>query len=72
MAGGGTKSNAGVTRLPAAKGSTGGTFTQASRLAMNGRMNAWRWMLTAIALTLAGCWMGVGNIIMYRMVNFRI
>ena len=25
-----------------------------------------------IALTLAGCWMGVGNFVMYRMVNFRI
>ena len=28
--------------------------------------------LTKIALALAGGWMGVGNFIMYRMVNFRI
>ncbi len=32
----------------------------------------WHEDLTKIALTLAGCWMGVGNFIMYRMVNFRI
>ena len=32
----------------------------------------WDQNLTRIALTLAGCWMGVGNFIMYRMVNFRI
>ncbi|HET7910731.1 MAG TPA: type II secretion system F family protein [Pseudolabrys sp.] len=32
----------------------------------------WDQNLTKIALTLAGCWMSVGNFIMYRMVNFRI
>jgi tight adherence protein B len=32
----------------------------------------WDQELTKIALALAGCWMGVGNFIMYRMVNFRI
>lgn len=32
----------------------------------------WNEDLTKIALTLAGCWMGVGNFIMYRLVNFRI
>jgi tight adherence protein B len=32
----------------------------------------WHEDLTKIALVLAGCWMGVGNFIMYRMVNFRI
>jgi tight adherence protein B len=34
--------------------------------------SVWDQNLTRIALTLAGCWMGVGNFIMYRMVNFRI
>ena len=34
--------------------------------------SVWNEDLTKIALMLAGCWMGVGNFIMYRMVNFRI
>ncbi|HET9714791.1 MAG TPA: type II secretion system F family protein [Pseudolabrys sp.] len=34
--------------------------------------SVWNEDLTKIMLTLAGCWMGVGNFIMYRMVNFRI
>jgi len=34
--------------------------------------SVWDQDLTKIALSLAGCWMGVGNFIMYRMVNFRI
>ncbi len=34
--------------------------------------SVWDEDLTKIALVLAGCWMGVGNFIMYRMVNFRI
>jgi tight adherence protein B len=34
--------------------------------------SVWDHNLTKIALTLAGCWMSVGNFIMYRMVNFRI
>ncbi|HEY7228795.1 MAG TPA: type II secretion system F family protein [Pseudolabrys sp.] len=34
--------------------------------------SVWDQGLTKIALALAGCWMGVGNFIMYRMVNFRI
>jgi tight adherence protein B len=34
--------------------------------------SVWHEDLTKIALVLAGCWMGVGNVIMYRMVNFRI
>ncbi len=34
--------------------------------------SVWNEDLTKIALVLAGCWMGVGNFIMYRMVNFRI
>jgi tight adherence protein B len=32
----------------------------------------WGESLTKVALVLAGGWMGVGNIIMFRMVNFRI
>jgi len=34
--------------------------------------SVWDQSLTKIALALAGCWMGVGNFIMYRLVNFRI
>jgi tight adherence protein B len=32
----------------------------------------WHESLTKICLTIAGCWMGVGNFIMYRLVNFKI
>jgi tight adherence protein B len=34
--------------------------------------SVWNESMTRIGLFIAGCWMGVGNIIMYRMVNFRI
>lgn len=34
--------------------------------------NVWNEDITKKALLLAGAWMGVGNIIMYRLVNFRI
>jgi tight adherence protein B len=34
--------------------------------------SVWNEDLTKVALTIAGCWMGVGNFIMYRLVNFRI
>src|SRR5665213_241547 len=34
--------------------------------------SVWNEDLTKICLVLAGCWMGLGNFIMYRMVNFRI
>ena len=34
--------------------------------------SVWTESLTKIALALAGCWMGIGNLIMFRMVNFRI
>jgi len=34
--------------------------------------SVWDQSLTKIALGLAACWMGVGNFIMYRLVNFRI
>lgn len=32
----------------------------------------WDQNMTKVGLLLAACWMGVGNIIMFRMVNFRI
>jgi tight adherence protein B len=34
--------------------------------------SVWKEDMTKIVLTLAVCWMGVGNFIMYRLVNFRI
>jgi tight adherence protein B len=34
--------------------------------------SVWHEDLTKICLGIAGCWMAVGNFIMYRMVNFRI
>jgi len=32
----------------------------------------WNESMTRTALAVAGCWMGIGNLIMYRLVNFRI
>jgi tight adherence protein B len=34
--------------------------------------SVWNQDLTKISLAVAACWMGIGNFIMYRMVNFRI
>jgi tight adherence protein B len=34
--------------------------------------SVWHESLTKIVLGIAACWMGVGNFIMYRLVNFRI
>ncbi len=34
--------------------------------------SVWDQSLTKVALVIAACWMGVGNFIMYRLVNFRI
>jgi tight adherence protein B len=34
--------------------------------------SVWHEDITKIALAIAGSWMGMGNLIMYRMVNFRI
>jgi tight adherence protein B len=34
--------------------------------------SVWGEDLTKIALVLAACWMGIGNFIMYRLVNFKI
>jgi tight adherence protein B len=34
--------------------------------------SVWDQDITKIALTIAGCWMGIGNFIMYRLVNFKV
>ena len=34
--------------------------------------SVWHEGLTKLVLFIAGCWMGIGNLIMYRLVNFRI
>jgi len=34
--------------------------------------SVWHQDLTKVCLVLAGIWMGIGNFVMYRMVNFRI
>lgn len=34
--------------------------------------SVWHVNLTKIVLALAGCWMGIGNFIMFRMVNFKV
>jgi tight adherence protein B len=34
--------------------------------------SVWNESMTKTALALAGCWMGIGNLIMYRLVNFKI
>lgn len=49
-----------------------GMFAIIQFLVPNFYADVWGQNLTKIGLTLAGCWMCVGNFIMYRMVNFRI
>ena len=49
-----------------------GMFAVIQFLVPNFYGSVWNEDLTKIALALAGCWMGVGNFNMYRMVNFRI
>ncbi len=49
-----------------------GMFAVINFLVPNFYGSVWHEDLTKIALVLAGCWMGVGNFIMYRLVNFRI
>jgi tight adherence protein B len=34
--------------------------------------SVWKYDLTKICLALAACWMGIGNFIMYRLVNFKV
>ena len=49
-----------------------GMFAVIQFLVPNFYGTVWDQDMTKIGLALAGCWMGVGNFIMYRMVNFRI
>lgn len=49
-----------------------GMFAIIQFLVPNFYADVWGQNLTKIGLTLAGCWMCVGNFMMYRMVNFRI
>jgi tight adherence protein B len=34
--------------------------------------SVWQYGLTKVCLVVAACWMGVGNFIMYRLVNFKV
>jgi tight adherence protein B len=34
--------------------------------------SVWHESITKVALAAAGFWMGIGNLVMFRMVNFRI
>jgi tight adherence protein B len=49
-----------------------GMFAVINFLVPNFYASVWEQDLTKIALAVAGGWMGIGNLIMYRMVNFRI
>ena len=49
-----------------------GIFIAIWILVPNFYASVWNESLTKIMLALAGCWMAVGNFIMYRLVNFKI
>jgi tight adherence protein B len=49
-----------------------GIFIAIWILVPNFYASVWNESLTKIMLVLAGCWMAVGNFIMYRLVNFKI
>jgi tight adherence protein B len=49
-----------------------GMFLLINLVSPNFYASVWDHQMTKIALAAAGAWMGVGNFIMYRMVNFRI
>jgi tight adherence protein B len=49
-----------------------GMFLMVQMMAPNYYGSVWNEDLTKMTLMIAGAWMGVGNMIMYRMVNFRI
>jgi tight adherence protein B len=49
-----------------------GMFAVINFLVPNFYASVWNEDMTKIALVLAGCWMGIGNFIMFRLVNFRI
>jgi tight adherence protein B len=49
-----------------------GMFLAINLLVPDFYASVWKEDLTKISLVLAGVWMGIGNFIMYRLVNFRI
>jgi tight adherence protein B len=49
-----------------------GMFLVINMVSPNFYAGVWNEDLTKIVLTLAGAWMGLGNFIMYRLVNFKI
>jgi tight adherence protein B len=49
-----------------------GMFVAINLLVPDFYASVWKENMTKIALVLAGGWMGIGNFIMYRLVNFRI
>ena len=49
-----------------------GIFAMIQFVSPNFYASVWHQDLTKIALALAAGWMGIGNFIMYRLVNFRI
>ncbi len=68
-------------RALAAEGRASALILSSLPIAMFGIINlvspdfyssVWHESITKIALGAAGCWMGVGNFIMYRLVNFKI
>jgi tight adherence protein B len=68
-------------RALAAEGRASAMILSSLPIAMFGIINfvtpefyasVWQFDLTKIALGVAAAWMGIGNVIMFRMVNFRI
>lgn len=49
-----------------------GVFAAVLMITPNYYATVWHEELTKICLAVSACWMGIGNIIMFRMVNFRI
>jgi tight adherence protein B len=49
-----------------------GMFAMVNLVVPNFYGSVWQYDMTKMALLLAGAWMGIGNLIMFRMVNFRI
>ena len=49
-----------------------GVFAVILFITPNFYASVWHEDLTKVCLAISGCWMGIGNFIMFRMVNFRI
>ena len=49
-----------------------GVFAAILFVTPNFYSSVWHESLTKICLAVSCCWMGIGNLIMFRMVNFRI